>query len=225
MVTRLSEDVWWVNLTGVNAFVLDDDGALTLVDAGLPWDARRLRRAITSVGKSLSDVERVFVTHYDVDHVGSLDKLDDLDATVYIGRDDEPYLTGRASPSLSTQKGVFQRAVDWTYGTPSLPVEPVDDGDEIGSFTAYSAPGHTPGHTIYVSEALDVALLGDLVWERGGRFEVVPWFICHDHEQAKADVKSIVSRVPPFEVACQGHGVPFVENGYTRLRECVNSLA
>ena len=44
----------------------------------------------------------------------------------------------------------------------------VADGASVGGFDAVYAPGHTPGHTVYMHEGLDAAFLGDLVAERGG---------------------------------------------------------
>lgn len=239
MVVELRDGVWWIDLVGVNAYLVedrevqrapserrqsDDDRTLTLVDAGSPWDRRALERAIVEVGGSVGAVDRVLVTHFDIDHVGTLHRMDRLDAPIYVGRADLPHLTGEEKPSWYVQKEALQRAVDWLRSPPSLPVEPVDDGDELGSFTAYHAPGHTPGHTVYVSEELSVAFLGDLVRERGGRFVAPPRLICHGYEQAKSSIVRLAEELPPFEAACQGHGVPFEEGGDERLAECARRI-
>lgn len=224
MVTKLSEHVWWIDLVGVNAYLVDDDGVLTLVGAGFPWDGNRITAAITAVGDTVDDLERVLITHYDIDHVGGLARLDDLDATVYVGRPDVPHLLRDENPPVTSQKGLFQRAVDWWRDVPTLPIEPVDDGDTIGSFTAYHTPGHTPGHTIFASESLSVAFLGDLVRESGGELVPTPWFICADYDRNLETIGSVVDRLPPFEIACPGHGTPFVESGTERLSACAEQL-
>jgi glyoxylase-like metal-dependent hydrolase (beta-lactamase superfamily II) len=224
MVTSLGDGIWWVNLTGVNAYLVDDDGTLTLVDAGMGWQTRHIRRAIVATGHAVGEVDRVLVTHYDFDHVDGLSNLDALDATVHIGRADYPYLTDTGHPPWSSHKGAFQRVIGWFSETPSLPVEPVEDGDTIGTFTAYETPGHTPGHVVYVSEALSVALLGDLVRESGGKLAVSPPLICYDHRRTRQSVVDLAERVGPFEVACPGHGVPFVESGRERLVACAEEL-
>lgn len=36
MVTALGDAIWWYDFRGVNAALVNDDGALTLVDAGMP---------------------------------------------------------------------------------------------------------------------------------------------------------------------------------------------
>ena len=216
-MTTLSDDVWWVDLQGTNAFLVDD-GALTLVDSGMPWHSSRLARAVSQVG-SVGDIERVLVTHFDIDHVGGLGKLGGLDATVYVGAADAPYLRGEERPPWSNRKGLLQRALDVTRTATDLPVEPVEDGDTVGSFTAYHTPGHTPGHTAFVSEERSVGLLGDLVVGSEGRYDPPPWYLNYDDDRARASLADFADRTPDFAVACQGHGTPFVERGADRVRE------
>lgn len=224
MVRELRPGVWWIDLVGVNAYLVEDGETLTLVDAGSPWDARTIRKAITAVTGSVADIDRILLTHYDLDHVGTLHRLDGLDATIHIGRADLAVLRGERKPTWQTQKEVFQRAVDWLRKPPSLPVKAVDDGDKIGSFTAYSAPGHTPGHTVFVSEEQSVAFLGDLVRESKGRYVAPPRIICQDYEQARRDIPAIAEDVPDFEAGCQGHGIPFKARGGEQLRACAAAI-
>lgn len=213
MVTRLGDGVWWYDLGGVNAYLVDDGGTLTLVDTGMPWHGRRVTLSIDDTGHSLQDVERVLVTHYDLDHVGGLGRLHGLDATVYVGAADAPFLTGTAKPPLSNRKGLLQRLMGPLASAPDLPVETVADGDTVESFTAYHTPGHTPGHTAFVSESLGVAFLGDLVRESGGELAASPWFISYDSGQVHESVRDLAERAPGFDVAAMGHGVPFRSRG------------
>lgn len=225
MSISIGEGVWWVNLTGVNAYVVDDDGVLTLVDAGFPWSTRALTTALGKIGRTVGDIERVLVTHYDIDHVGSLGHLDGLEATVYVGRQDAPFVSRQKLPSLSSQKGVFQRAVDWMRPACDLPVEPIEDGDTVGNFTAHHTPGHTRGHTVFTNETHSAAFLGDLVVEYGGRLVPTPWFICEDYGWNVETLCGFAEGIPPFDIAAQGHGVPSVDGGDQRLRECANRLS
>ncbi len=224
MVTRLADGVWWLDLGGVNAYLIDDDGDLTLVDAGMPWHARRVAGAVGTVGDGLASVERVLVTHYDLDHVGSLGRLDALAAPVYVGAADADYVARRDRPPLSSRKGAFQRAAGWWVRPPVGPVESVRDGDEIGGFRAVHAPGHTPGHTVYVHEGRSVALLGDAVRESGGRLKPSPWVLSDDVREVKSSVRDLAERLGDFEVAAVGHGTPFRTAGADRLRECAGRI-
>ncbi|WP_137284800.1 MBL fold metallo-hydrolase [Halorussus salinisoli] len=215
--------VWWLDLGGVNAYLADDDGDLVLVDAGTPRNAGDIRDGIHEAGYRVTDVARVLVTHYDLDHVGALSKLG-IDAPVYVGRADAEVLVGRERPDWRNHKGLLQRVTDPLVSVPDLAVRPVEDGDEIGGFTAYHAPGHTPGHTVYVGESPSVAFLGDLVRESAGRLEASPWAISYDTDEVKQSIRRVVRVAPDFEMAAMGHGTPIMRRGSERLRELANRL-
>lgn len=224
MVTRLRENVWLLELSGVNAYLVDDGGTMTLVDAGTPLDRRRIEEGLMHVAGAIADVDRILLTHFDIDHVGALHRIEALHAPVYIGRGDRGFLTGDEKPPLGNHKGAFQRALSIFRQPPRMPVHTIDDGDTIGSFTAYSAPGHTPGHTVFVSEDLSVAFLGDLVRESGGEFQALPWLFSYDDEQATDSIVDIAWETPAFAAACPGHGVPFRESGSERLQACADRI-
>lgn len=229
MPTQLTDRCWLVKLRGVNAYLVedlpdgvedpsesDDEYVLTLVDAGTPLDADRLKRAIRETGHALADVERVLVTHYDVDHVGALSRLA-LDATVYAADPDASYLAGRDRPPVRSHKGALQRAFAPLLGVPELPIETVADGDRVGSFTVYRTPGHTQGHVAYVSGALSLAFVGDLVMERDGDLTPSPWALSYDTGAVRESIHDLADREPAVEVLGMGHGVPFVREGSVRL--------
>lgn len=226
MVTRLAEGVWWFDLRGVNAFLVDDDGILTLVDAGTPLDAADIADGVARTGHRLADVDRVLLTHYDLDHVGGLAGLKrrGLDAPVVAGEADARLLTGEDRPDLWPHKGILQRVLGRFVPEVDLAVGPVADGERVGSFTAFHTPGHTPGHTVYVSDARSTALLGDLVVERRGRLGPSNRLLSYDVGAVRRSVTSLARYAPDFDVAAVGHGVPFVREGDDRLAEAADAL-
>lgn len=223
MVTQLSDDVWWLDLGGVNCYLADDDGDLTLVDAGTPFDSGDIMREVRDAGYSINDVDRVLITHYDFDHVGALARLP-LQAPIYVGEADAPLVSGADAPDWHNHKGAFQRVAGTLLSRPDTEVHPVADGDEIGSFTAYATPGHSPGHLAYVSESLSAAFLGDLVFEDHGKLTASAWAMSYDTEAVHDSILSLQSRAPDFEIAAMGHGIPFYRDGSDRLTELTESL-
>jgi glyoxylase-like metal-dependent hydrolase (beta-lactamase superfamily II) len=222
MVTELADGVRWIDLASVNAYLVDDGGALTLVDAGLPRDDAHIIRALQETGHSITDVERVLVTHYDLDHVGALGKLG-LDAPVYAGREDAGFLSGETKPPLGNHKGLLQRAMG--LFAPTIPdVRPVEDGETVGSFTAYHTPGHTPGHTVYVDADRGVAFLGDLVREADAELAPAPWVISYDTGEVADSIRRLVDLDLAFEVAAMGHGTPFATGGSDHLAALAERL-
>ena len=211
-----------IDLRGVNAYVAcpEDEGP-TLVDAGSPWSASSISDSVEDAGYALGDVERVILTHYDIDHVGGLSRLAraGLDATVYAAEPDASYLDGTAKPPLRNQKGAFQRLIGVAVHRPSLPVERVQDGDEIAGFEVRATPGHTPGHVVYVRG--ETAFLGDAVREKGGKFEHLPSFMSYDSDEAKESIRALTEDFDA-ETAYVGHGEP-VENATGKLRALVSN--
>jgi glyoxylase-like metal-dependent hydrolase (beta-lactamase superfamily II) len=206
------------------AVLLADEDGLTLVDAGTPFDADRVEAAVDAAGFDREDIARILLTHYDLDHVGSVAKLA-VDAPVYIGTADADYLTGARRPGISGLKPAIQTAV--AVLIPDVPadrVRRVGDGDVIGGFTAYHTPGHTPGHVAYVHEARDVAVLGDAVIERGGSLRASPWYLSYDAGRAEDSVVAFAERAPEVQTLGMGHGTPVEADGAERLSALTASL-
>jgi glyoxylase-like metal-dependent hydrolase (beta-lactamase superfamily II) len=224
MVTPLADDIWWYDLTGTNAYLVDDHGAVTLVDAGMRWHGNRVVGGLTEAGFELRDIDRILVTHFDMDHVGGLSAFDGVELTIYAGAADAPLIRGERKPPLSNHKGLIQRLGSPLVSPPENTVEPLGDGDSVGSFTVHETPGHTPGHVCYVSEELSVAFLGDLVRESGGRLHPSPWVISYDTDDVAESIRSLAAEAPEFEAAAMGHGVPFERGGSERLRALSESV-
>lgn len=228
MIAELTAGVWQFELSGVNAYLIDRDDAEagpTLVDAGTPVDADRIRTGLARAGREPSEIERVLLTHYDVDHVGGLAGLTpELNAPVYAHRLDAEILTGRRSPPLSNHKGAFQRLAGLFVTRAPLEVRPVEDGEELGTFTAYHTPGHTPGHLAYVSETLGVGLLGDLVMAEDGGLTPSGRAMSYDTDEVHESIRALAERSPPFEVACVGHGKPLSSGGDDALAALAERL-
>jgi glyoxylase-like metal-dependent hydrolase (beta-lactamase superfamily II) len=224
MLNELRDGVWWYECKGVNAFLVADDDGLTLVDAGTPFDAARVEAAVEAAGFDRADVARILLTHYDLDHVGAIAKLA-VDAPVYVGAADADYLTGARRPGISGLKPALQTALGVLI--PDVPpdrVRRVEDGEDIGGFSAYHTPGHTPGHTAYLHGGRDVGLLGDLVVERDGSLHPSPWYLSYDAARVAETVVSLADRATAFEALGMGHGTPFEADGTDKLAALADTL-
>lgn len=210
---------------GVNAYLVDDDGTLTLVDAGTPWDGERMREMLSSSAVSPSDIDRVLLTHFDVDHVGTLATLGlDENVPIHAAEPDASFLLGDADPPAGNHKGALQRALRLFVDAPTNEVIRVSDGDEVGGFVAYRTPGHTPGHVVYHHPGHGAAFLGDLVQESDGELEPLPWLMCYDVDRNEKSLTDLVERIDSFEAACIGHGDPIRTGGYDALRRAADRL-
>lgn len=202
-----------IDLLGTNAYVADGE---TLVDAGWTWSASSVREAVEDAGYALGDIDRVLVTHYDLDHVGGLASLEKagLDAPVYAAEPDASFLAGEAKPPLRNTKGAFQRAVGVGIPTPETQVERVEEGDEVAGFEVYETPGHTPGHVSYLSD--EAAFVGDAFRESGGTVGTMPSYMCYDTTEERRTAEQL-GEVLNDRTAYVGHGEP-VENAGEKVR-------
>jgi glyoxylase-like metal-dependent hydrolase (beta-lactamase superfamily II) len=247
MAEQVVEGVWLLDLglvppLATNAYLVDDargplgggdwsdraasdGGGLTLVDAGLRWNLSSLSDEIADAGYAVPDIDRVLLTHFDIDHTGGLSSIArDLQATVHIGRADGALVDGDADPPLLHHKGLFHRVARRVAPLPDdVAVTRVEDGDRLGRFTAYHTPGHNPGHTVYVHDD-GVAFLGDLVWVEDGEFTPPFWLDSYDVRTIHESIRRFAADAVPFEVACVGHGDPVLDGASRRLGDLAATL-
>lgn len=213
-------EIAWPEPIGSNAYLVDD-GEVTLVDTGLPIPRRSIASELTGSGYKLSDVDRILITHYDVDHVGGLARLN-LDVPVYLGVQDVALVRRESSPSWLDHKGAFHRLVRRWYSLSGVDLRPVLDGEQIGNFRAIHTPGHNPGHLVYLHEEFSACLLGDLVWEADGRFVPPPWIDSYDVSLAKESIHRVAEE--SFDHGCMAHGEPVSPDGDAPLQELASAL-
>lgn len=240
MARELVDGVWELDLGLVpplasNAFLVDEDdvtsgtgddgegtdgyrGEVTLIDAGLWWNRPSVRDELAAVGYGPGDLDRVLITHYDLDHVGGLGRLRPaFDGPVYLGRPDYDLLAGDAHPSFAHHKGLFHRIARRLFPLPDgFDVRPVDDGERVGNFTVFLTPGHNPGHAVYVHDG-GAAFLGDLVWEDDGGLTPPFWLDSYDTRELRESIRDLAERAPAFDVAAMAHGTPLRTGGRDAL--------
>lgn len=216
-VSRL--ELGWHEPAVVNAYVHEGDG-VTLVDTGYRWNRRSLPRELRAAGYDVADVDRVLLTHYDLDHVGGVGRFD---CPVYLGARDVALVRGTWDPPLVHHKGLFHRAVREVVDLKGADLRPVEDGQRIAGFTAHHTPGHNPGHTAYVHDD-GAAFVGDLLWETDGELTTPFWGDSYDMAELRRSVRRFAASAGEVEAICPGHGVPFVRGATDRLRRFADRL-
>ena len=76
---QLADGVYKVDgLRAANAYLVAVDDGLLLVDTGMPGNAKRIVAFIESTGHHAADLRYIVLTHCDVDHIGSVARLNEL---------------------------------------------------------------------------------------------------------------------------------------------------
>jgi glyoxylase-like metal-dependent hydrolase (beta-lactamase superfamily II) len=94
-------------VSGANCYLVTSDTEMILIDTGLPGNGKKIVEYVTGIGKNPSEIKYIFLTHSDMDHIGSAMELKRLTgAKVIIHAGDAPALAGNNSSRLRN-KGRF----------------------------------------------------------------------------------------------------------------------
>lgn len=149
----------------VNAYFVEEEDGLTLIDAALPYSSKGIMEAAKIIGKPIT---RIVLTHAHGDHVGALDALREAlpYVPVYLSARDARLLDG----DLSLDEGEPSTPIrgDIPKKVKTRPDVLLRDGDRIGSLTAIAAPGHTPGSMAFLDARSRALVVGDAFQVRGG---------------------------------------------------------
>ena len=159
----------------VAAYLVEENGQLTLIDAGVSGQWSDLQSELKSMGRSVSDIRGLILTHGDTDHVGFAERLRrDHGVPVYVHEADAPRARGEVRKSNASggpiKIGPLLRFL-WYAGRKGgmrthwvKELQTVTDGvtlDLPGSPQIVHVPGHTPGSIAVHVPGVDAVFVGD----------------------------------------------------------------
>jgi steroid delta-isomerase-like uncharacterized protein len=214
---QIAEGVWVVRggfpMRTMNVYLLQDDGGVTVFDAGISDMTDALRSATARLGGT----KRVVLGHADADHRGAAPGLDapvychpaDLDAA----QSAEVFRPYFDFSRLSPHGRFLLRRLMPTWDGGAVPIAgTVEEGEEIAGFRVVHLPGHAPGLIGLFREADRLALVSDCFYTLDPQTGVKgPARVPHsafniDTEQARESIRKLAALQP--SVAWAGHANP-----------------
>ena len=221
---------WVERIWDTKVYTLVEGDRIIVVDAATPGRAGAVWRHLAALGYPPEAVDEIWLTHGDIDHIGSVAALTaGSGAAVTVHHADAPLVEGRADRELGPLplSGTYQRLFNWAirhlFRYQPVPVDrQTEDGTDLGSWQVVHTPGHTAGSVCYYHTERRVIIVGDALNHRRGRLGAPPLMFTPDMGQALASIQKIAAL--DFEVCCFGHGPPLVGGAAKQVRAFADSL-
>jgi len=220
---RLAPNLHRIGNDIVAAHLVVTPEGVTLIDAGLPGHWRDLQAELAALGRPLSDIKGIVLTHGDSDHIGFAERLRrELDIPVYVHTDDADRARGGDKPKtpmgplrLGAVVGFFAYALRKNgmrtrYVTEVVPVSDGEVLDLPGSPRVIGMPGHSPGSIAVHVPDVGAVFVGDALTTRHvltGRAGAQPAPFTDEPDRALASLDRLADL--DAEWVLPGHGTPW----------------
>ncbi|WP_100489298.1 MBL fold metallo-hydrolase [Sporolactobacillus pectinivorans] len=216
-----------------------DDNEVILVDTGIPGQLEKIRKAVTSAGASFDKLNKVILTHQDIDHIGSLPEIlkgAGRKIEVLAHEEDKPYIEGdkplikmnpeRMAKMLESLPEEQRQKIQTMFGARrSAKVDTtITDGEVLpycGGMTVIFTPGHTPGHISLYHQKSKTLIAGDALVAADGALLPPSPRTTLDMTTALQSIKKF-TKYDIDTVICY-HGGVFKENVNKRLAELADT--
>jgi glyoxylase-like metal-dependent hydrolase (beta-lactamase superfamily II) len=213
----------------VRAFLVLDGTELTLVDTLGKDQVYSILAAIRAMGRSVSDLKRILITHAHFSHLGGVAALKAQSGATVCSHPWEADLVGghresQRVPILPRHpyRAYFPFQFGQAFGIGHHPPCEIDhdlqDEEQQGRLTVLYTPGHTPGHLAFWSEQDKVLLSGDTIVTWPAFAGGWPSFTLNDQDR-RASIERMAELAP--DKVGVGHGDPITFDAAARVTSLV----
>lgn len=219
----------------IHPTLLWDESDVILVDTGMPGSLEAIRQEAAKAGAPFERLNRVILTHQDMDHIGGLPEV--LGAArgnveVLAHEVDTPYIQGEKQPIKLNREFLLERArnlpeeqrkaIEAIIENPpqARVTRTLHDGDELpyfGGILVLHTPGHTPGHISLYLRRSKTLVTGDALVSENGVLQGPRESATPDMATALASLGKLTGL--DVETAITYHGGVVTDNVGARLRE------
>ncbi len=228
-VKQILPGLYQISTTGVNIFLIDS-GELILIDVGPPNNTKAIQQAVQAIGRQITDIRHILVTHCHRDHAGSLAAVKKITgapaymhpidaAAVRMGKTRFDNAKPPPNPFAKIIFHTVNARIAHGSGIEPAAVEyEVQDGDVIpiaGGIRAIHVPGHSGGQLAFL-------------WEKNGgvlfaaeaafnTFGLVPAYVYEDFDEELRSLEKIAAL--DFDTACFCHGKTIVHGASAKFKQ------
>jgi glyoxylase-like metal-dependent hydrolase (beta-lactamase superfamily II)/ketosteroid isomerase-like protein len=227
----IAEGVWIVQgqPARCNVYLIEDDGGVTMFDAG----ARTMTRSLAKASAKLGGLKRIVLGHGHTDHRGAAPALG---VPVFCHADEvadaegsggfrywPDGLQGLSFPHRQLHKLLHRHAWD---GGPVQIVGTLAEGDDVAGFKVVEIPGHAPGQIALWRESDRLALSSDCfytleIWGRDCEPRLPIETYNYDTEQARASIRKLAALEPA--IVWPGHAKPVSGDVRSQLQRAADA--
>ena len=224
-VKRVINGVHVVPMGMANAFLVEGDDGLALIDAGFPGKQAAVFGAIRELGRSPDQLKHLIFTHGHPDHIGSAAAIvRETSARTYMHPLDIPIAeSGGPFRAMRAAPGLLRRAMCTLFFHPEERVEPVAIDQPLipgqilpvaGGFEVIHTPGHCAGQVALLWRPGRILFAGDVYMNLMGLGDPVGFENLNDGRASQRKLANL-----SFDPAGFGHGAPIARDASTRFRD------
>jgi glyoxylase-like metal-dependent hydrolase (beta-lactamase superfamily II) len=223
-VKRVIKGVYVVPLGKANAYLIEGDDGLTLIDAGYPNKEAAVFGAIRGLGRSPAQLKHLIFTHGHPDHIGSAAAIvQETGAKTYMHPLDIPLAeSGGPFRPMRAAPGLLRRVLCKLLYHPDERLEPVAINQPLtageilpiaGGIEVIHTPGHCAGQVALLWRPGRMLFAGDVCMNIMGLGDPVGF---ESLKEGRASQRKLASL--SFDAAGFGHGAPIAHDASTRFR-------
>jgi glyoxylase-like metal-dependent hydrolase (beta-lactamase superfamily II) len=222
-VKRVIEGVHLVPMGFANAFLIEGDDVLTLIDAGYPAKEAAVFGAIHGLGRSTDQLKHLIFTHGHPDHIGSAAAIvRETGARTYMHPLDIPIAkSGGPFRPLIASPGLLRSVMCKLFFHPDERLEPITIDQPLtageilpiaGGIEVIHTPGHCAGQVALLWRPGRMLFAGDVCMNVMGLSDPLGF---ESLAEGRASQRKLASL--SFDAVGFGHGLPIARDASTRF--------